>query len=365
MARAFWRRGKGKKVSRQPDPATALPPIHPPQPVDPNDTDALIEQMFAQGRYALLLRPQIAKDLSEAQWQRASEALKEGMALVPNGQVILGPLECESREEESEYRDRKERRDRVVQVAHFFLDRYPVTNRQFYDFVASGGYEQTSLWDESILPAVLDFVDSTGEPGPRFWKNGCYAHGLERHPVVGVSWHEAVAYSRWVGKRLPTDAEWVKTGSWPVKLSDENHAQRQYPWGDTMDRSRANLWGSGPNRTVPVDEYSQGVSIGGVYDLIGNVWEWTRGNFLGGDHCGEELVLDRPMKSIHGGAFDTYFDSQATCQFQSGEPAISRKHNVGFRCAVGVCDLALARTAQPEQQPAEPQDVPAEEEVSV
>ena len=51
-----------------------------------------------------------------------------------------------------------------------------------------------------------------------------------------------------------------------------------------------------------------------------------------------------PLKNIRGGAFDTYFENQATCQFQSGEAAISRKRNIGFRCAVGACDLMLART---------------------
>ena len=125
-----------------------------------------------------------------------------------------------------------------MQVAHFFLDRYPVTNREYYEFVAAGGYGQLSLWDESIWTAVLDFVDLTGEPGPRFWKMGCFAAGKENHPVVGVSWHEAAAYARWTGKRLPTDAEWVKAGSWPVNVSVTNRAQRKYPWGDTMDRDR-------------------------------------------------------------------------------------------------------------------------------
>jgi len=179
--------------------------------------------------------------------------------------------------------------------------------------------------------------------------------------VVGVCWYEAMAYARWVGKRLPTDAEWVKAASWPVSLSASQRIQRRYPWGDSMERKRANLWGTGPNTTVAVDDYPDGVSVGGAYHLIGNVWEWTRGDFRGLPGLEGELTFDRPMKSLRGGAFDTYFDNQATCQFQSGEAAIARKPNIGFRCALSVCDLHLARgLAEPLAQP-QPDNAPGEE----
>ena len=99
---------------------------------------------------------------------------------------------------------------------------------------------------------------------------------------------------------------------------------------------------------MPVDEYHAGVSVGGVYQLIGNVWEWTSSSFRGmqlpQDHLPSSgLVLDSPLRSIRGGAFDTYFDNQAACQFQSGENPLSRRHNIGFRCGVGVGDLVLVR----------------------
>jgi iron(II)-dependent oxidoreductase len=333
----------------------------PPEPKDPNDADALVRQMLAQGRYALLLRPQIARDLNPKQLARAMETLEERMALVPHGEVVLGQIDVAFDDGQLEEEEIEACKGRVVRVAHFFLDRYPVTNRQFDDFVAAGGYEQTALWDEKILPAVLDFVDQTGQPGPRFWKNGRYPAGREDHPVVGVSWHEAVAYARWVGKRLPSDAEWVKAGSWTVTLSDNTRVQRRYPWGETMDRNRANVWGSGPNTTVPVNQFADGVSVGGVYHLIGNVWEWTRGELSSGSPLFHDLVFEVPLKSIRGGAFDTYFDNHATCQFQSGETAIARKRNIGFRCALGTCDLMLGRPAQDATVPAEVEEESLEE----
>jgi len=345
-----------------PNPATAPPAVKPsPEPTDPSDVDALVERMLAHGRYALLLRPQIGATLNQEQLDRAVTALQEGMALVPDGEVVLGRIDEALDDGQLEEEEIAACEGRVIRVEHFFLDRYPVTNRQYHDFVVGGGYRQIALWDEKIWPAVLDFVDQTGQPGPRFWQDGCYPNGLEDHPVVGVSWYEAVAYARWVGKRLLTDAEWVKAGSWPVSLSPNTRVQRKYPWGDAMDRSRVNLWGSGPDATVPVHEFAEGVSVGGVYQLIGNVWEWTRGEFEPIDPLLRELVLEIPMKSVRGGAFDTYFDNQATCQFQSGETAIARKRNVGFRCAVGACDLMLARPADDSAVPTEPQGASIEE----
>jgi iron(II)-dependent oxidoreductase len=115
--------------------------------------------------------------------------------------------------------------------------------------------------------------------------------------------------------------------------------QRRFPWGDTMDRDLVNLWGAGPGSTVSVFDLPDGVSVGGIYHLIGNVWEWTTSHFGVWDASARRLETASPMKSIRGGAFDTYFDVQATCQFQSGESPIRRKHNIGFRCALAVSDV--------------------------
>lgn len=301
------------------------------------DTDALVGSMLGQYRYALLLRRQIAANLTREQYALGRDALERQMAIVPAGRVDLAPSVAPLASSPDATEDPP---GSPRQVRALFLDRYPVTNAQFFEFVRAGGYEQTSIWDVAILPAVLDFVDATGCPGPRYWKNGRYPAGEEHYPVVGVSWHEAAAYARWVGKRLPSDAEWVKAGSWPVPLSDERQWQRKFPWGDTMDRDRCNLWGSGRGGPAAVSEYASGMSVGGVYQLIGNVWEWTTGDFGTDDGDGDELSLPTPMKSIRGGAFDTYFENQATCQFVSGENPLARRHNIGFRCALGVCDVA-------------------------
>ncbi|HEV3024570.1 MAG TPA: formylglycine-generating enzyme family protein [Pirellulales bacterium] len=331
-------------------------PVAPQNDGQDQDIGSLVNDMLAHGRYALLLRRQLVSSLSPKQFQRARTALRRQMSLVPEGDVVL-----EAPPADDETADEMER-SAVRHVDALFLDRYPVTNRQYRQFVQSGGYEQMAIWDAQIWPAVLDFIDETGCPGPRFWKDGAYPAGEDDHPVVGVSWYEAGAYARWVGKRLPGDAEWVKAGCWPVPMAGSRPLQRRYPWGDTMDRQRCNLWGPGPGRTVSVAEYPSGLSVGGVYQLIGNVWEWTTGNFGVGEHAPRDLNLTIPMKSIRGGAFDTYFENQATCQFQTGESPLSRKHNIGFRCALSICDVAAAPPSSGDVVCADADDGPADDE---
>jgi iron(II)-dependent oxidoreductase len=292
----------------------------------PNDARSLVDQLLIQGRSALLLRPEIVANLTEDQQRRAYEALYDDMSLVPDGEVyIIGGLVFPNDDPDDE--EETTTQGTVVRVERFFIDRYQVTNEQFKQFVDAGGYEQMAIWDPEIWPGVM----------------------------VGVSWYEASAYARWVGKRLLTDPEWEKAASWPTQLSANKRPGRKYPWGEIMDRGRCNLWGTGPNSTASVYDFEDGVSVGGAYQLIGNVWEWTTANF--GAWCcpSQDVILPSPMKSVRGGAFDTYFDNQATCQFRSGEDPVSRKHNVGFRCALSLCDLALTQAAASKDSEADSQ----------
>jgi iron(II)-dependent oxidoreductase len=321
--------GARAKSRHAPDPSSITTAhLAVPQPLD----GSIVDQLIAQGRTALLLRPKIATTLPVAEREAAQTALDDSMAMVPAGLVGMYPRLCDGADEIVTP-------ENMIPVEGLFLDRYAVTNREYFAFVESGGYEQMSLWDEAIWPAVLGFVDTTGQPGPRFWANGTFPAGEENHPVVGVSWYEASAFARWVGKRLPTDAEWVKAASWPVFAEGDQPVQRRFPWGDAMDRKRTNIWGSGFERTIPVRSLPSSASASGIEQLVGNVWEWTTTAFGMWDVPGDRLESPQPLKSIRGGAFDTYFESQANCHFQSGASPLDRKHNVGFRCALGFCDV--------------------------
>jgi iron(II)-dependent oxidoreductase len=366
-ALAQLRRLRGIPVVPKKTAAKALAPAAA-KPAKPED---LAAQMIVEGRCALLLRRQIAVTLNQDLFRRALDALRQTMAMVTEGGVMLednpstadtvaaaavevDPSAADAADAASPYASTP---GRMVRVERFFLDRFPVTNRLYQQFVAAGGYQQKAFWDKAAWPMLPSLVDQSALPGPRFWNNGHCAPGEEDHPVVGVSWYEAAACARWLGKRLPSDAEWVKASSWPVAISETACRQRRYPWGDVMEPRRANLWGTGPNAIVPVHEFAEGMSVGGVYQLIGNVWEWTNGTWAGGGAGAAPATAAR--KSIRGGAFDTFFDSQGDSQFQSSEDPLGRQHNIGFRCAVAAADLMLSAPADVKTPAAEPKSLAA------
>jgi gamma-glutamyl hercynylcysteine S-oxide synthase len=317
----------------------------------PASTDEFVEDLLANDRYALLLRAETKQHLTHSQVLRAVRQLDEAMALVPAGRVLLGQMAeqshavCGGGDVDPKLAARN-----LVQVEPAYLDRYCVTNEQFQKFVDAGGYEQLEFWHEESLPALLDFVDQTGCPGPRYWSDGHYPNGDQQLPVVGISWFETWAYARWVGKRLPSDAEWTKAGAWPVESAPGRIAQRRYPWGESFDVRRAHLFSNGSQGPVAVDEFPGGVSVGGIHQLIGNVWEWTSTPLAEiGDAT---LHVSESVMSIRGGAFDTYFENHATCHYQSGEQALSRRANIGFRLALPMRDLeASVTTGSSEEEP--------------
>jgi hypothetical protein len=155
----------------------------------------------------------------------------------------------------------------LVEYADYFMDRYEVTNREYQRFVATGGYESREFWthtfagDGKEIPweeAVMQFVDRTGRPGPSTWSGGVYPDGLGDHPVSGVSWYEALAYAKFIGKEMPT---------W----SHHKWARRFYSESSWLIASRSNFGGIG---TRPVGE-NRAMTTMGVYDLAGNVREWA------------------------------------------------------------------------------------------
>lgn len=290
----------------------------------PAEPDPL-KLLWQQQRYGLIVQ-------SAEQWlkhpggrdvvAKARQKLDAALALVPEGVICMSPTldeQLPGQEQDST-------------VYPFLLDVFAVTNARFQHFVDAGGYDELELWPRDIWPHLIEMQDLTGHPGPRYWRQGRHNQQLANHPVVGVSWFEADAFARWLGQRLPTEAEWQMAASWHIK--SEADILRRFPWGDAMDQEKCNTWNSRVGGIVPVDAYPNGAAPNGVQQLIGNVWEWTASPFDIHDSEGRPVMGEMPLRALRGGAFDTYFEFQATSVFRTGLITLARTHNTGFRCAM-------------------------------
>lgn len=318
-------RSKKKKRSPASKPAeeSVKQPFRP-SPITEWHEDEL-RRMCQQQRFASILRDvnhwssnPDAADLIE----QAKQHLEGQMALVPAGNVsITQTLSAQPGDAEQE-----------IEVEPFLLDVHTVTNARFQAFVDDGGYDQLDYWPEEIWPHLIELKDRTGQPSPRFWENGRHDVPLTDHPVTGLSWYEAQAFALWIGQRLVTEAEWQMAASWHIVSSAD--IMRRFPWGDAMDKVRCNIWASRKGGTVPVTDYPNGAAPNQVQQLVGNVWEWTDSEYNPTDDRGQPIVGEMPMHAVRGGAFDTYFETQTSSEFRTGQIALSRTHNTGFRCAM-------------------------------
>ncbi len=196
---------------------------------------------------------------------------------IPGGPFLAGT------DERTESYD-NERPQHWVEVSAFGIDRFPVTNRRFAEFVEAGGYDRRDLWtsdgwdwrtDEDV-EAPQGWIRQVGGG----WLIRRFGHILDldlSEPVQHVSFHEAEAFARFAGGRLPTEFEWEKTASW----GPEATTPRIYPWGSTAPSSELANVGQARWGPAPVGSYPSGVSAYGVEQLLGDVYEWTSSPFVG------------------------------------------------------------------------------------
>ncbi|MCQ3977215.1 MAG: hypothetical protein DPW09_27620 [Anaerolineae bacterium] len=266
---------------------------------------------------------------------------------VPAGEFIMGDDEGDE-----QYGEKPAHR---VNLPAFQISQFPITNIQFSAFVKDGGYQNEAYWPE----AKKEGYWQTGQFRGRFDNEGRdrpYDFGspynLPNHPVVGVSWYEAVAFCRWLSDklgrlvRLPTEAEWEKAARGPVSedLSGFENLTglvgRKYPWGNEEETAaRCNMRDTGINATSAVGMFPDGASPGyGVMDMSGNVWEWcsTIWNeeaypFKVQDEW-TEAYLDRTNvhRVLRGGAFSNEAHN-VRCAARNWSNPDFRNYNGGFR----------------------------------
>jgi formylglycine-generating enzyme required for sulfatase activity len=193
----------------------------------------------------------IQRGLEELQRQlptilERSQPFEPEMILIPAGEFLMGSdpsVDKDARDDEQP--------QHTLYLPDYYLARTPVTNAQY-----------------------VAFVQATGHCQPTYWEGGNPPRGKEDHPVLYVSWYDAVAYCNWLAKvtgkpySLPSEAEWEKG----ARGSDG----RIYPWGNRWDKKRCNAGKGIKGDITPVGAYPQGASPHGLLDMAGNVWEWTR-----------------------------------------------------------------------------------------
>jgi len=231
----------------------------------------------------------------------------QGVAAAPDGMVLVpaGPFTMGNNNDFYDS-DNDEKPGHVVDLPAFYIDKYPVTNR---DYAA--------------------FIRATGHVRPRYWSEaGEIPAGKEEHPVVGVTYADAVAYAEWKRRRLPTEEEFEKA----CRGTDA----RRWTWGNDFDESRANV---GQPTTTPVTAHPTGVGPYGAFEMSGNVWEWTSTwyDLYPGSPSNRtvERFIGQKVKSVRGGSYGSDIGS-ARCADRGNKQPDEPGPSLGFRTALDV-----------------------------
>ncbi len=236
--------------------------------------------------------------------------LEPEMILIPAGGFLMG-----SDPSKDKLAFPNEQPQHTLYLPDYYLAKTPVTNAQY-----------------------VAFLQDTGHDHPGHWKGGTPPRGKDDHPVVGVSWHDAVAYCNWLFEvidkpyRLPSEAEWEKG----ARGTDG----RIYPWDSQWDARRCNSEEGGRGDTTPVEAYPEGASPYGLLDMAGNVWEWTRSLGIGGKYVypykaddGREGMEANGNRVVRGGSWRSPRKS-ARCAARFGHPPGTSENDIGFRVVV-------------------------------
>lgn len=329
-----------------------------------------------------LMEDQLLKALNSVEEDKAMATSKEDMVWIAGGQFNMGGNNDQARTDEFP--------QHTTKVNGFWIDKTEVTNAQFYKFVEATGYVTTAEAIISLEEILSQLPPGTPPPDPEMlepfslvfqkpqavkaqynvsdwwtitkganWRHpqgpGSDIEGKEDYPVVHVSWYDAMAYAKWAGKRLPTEAEWEYA-------SRGGLTDNIYPWGNDpieQGQAKANFWqGEFPTNNLVKDGFERLAPVRsfnpnpyGVFDMAGNVWEWTNDwyNSEYYNYKKQKRILENPrgpaasydpfnpatpQKVIRGGSFlcnDSYCSGYRVAARMKSSPDTGLEHT-GFRC---------------------------------
>ena len=222
----------------------------------------------------------------------------KNMTKVPSGNFWMGSSKKEK------FSDSEKPRH-LVYLDEYYIDIFTVTNLQY-----------------------RKFIKETNHPEPAYWSN--IKFNQDYQPVVGVSWYDAVEYAKWMNKRLPTEAEWENAA--------KGDTEWIYPWGSKFSIECANLECM-LNKTSNVNQYINGRSPYGCFNMVGNVWEWCFDFY--DDNYYSYCINNNPtgpekgeLKVVRGGAWDSLAQTNATTTYRKAIKPETKSSKVGFRLVV-------------------------------
>lgn len=261
-------------------------------------------------------------------------ASMDGMVRFPGGTLRIGT-------DDRIFAYDNERPHYELELSPFWIDRAPVSNADYLSFIRDRGYSREEIWSAG----GKQWLAETGTNAPKHWeKRGdeWWTRSMDRttpvdplRPVIHVCYYEAEAFSKWAGKRLPTEFEWEAAASW----DPSTRSQRKYPWGESdWSDSLANLDQLAFD-TCPIGTFATSLSPIGCHGMIGDVWEWTSSNFNG--YPGFEVFpypeysqvfFGTEYKVLRGGSWATR-PGAIRNTFRNWDYPVRRQIFSGFRCA--------------------------------
>jgi len=234
------------------------------------------------------------------------------MVLIPAGEFIMGTDRVDDEKIHLKIGGVKplfvdQHPSRKIFLESYYIDKYEVTNDEYKMFIDATGYDEL----------------------PGHWEKGTYIQGRGDYPVTHVTWREALTYAIWAQKSLPTEAQWEKAA--------RGVDGRLYPWGDDYVKGKSNMDIDGARDLTKVGTYPEDISPYNVYDLGGNVMEWTMDWYLAyPDSSYKNPRYGKKLKVLRGNAFQQsghYFLEAFRYSFSRTEADPNDYfENVGFRC---------------------------------